>query len=117
MSGNIRRAVISVFDGLGVGELPDAADYHDEGSDTLDNVSKAVKGLKIPNLINMGLGLIEGVDSLEKTSHPIASWGRMKEASPGKDTQTGHWEMSGVILERPFPTFPGGFPPDMLRRF
>ncbi len=109
--------MIIVFDGFGVGELPDAAEYHDEGSDTLDNVSKAVNGLKIPNLIKMGLGLIEGVDSIEKTSSPTASFGRMKEASPGKDTQTGHWEMSGVILERPFPTFPDGFPPEMLRRF
>jgi len=117
MGGRIKRAVIIVFDGFGVGELPDAAAYHDEGSDTLDNVSKAVNGLKIPNLINMGLGLIEGVDNVEKTSRPTASWGRMKEASPGKDTQTGHWEMSGVILERPYPTFPGGFPPEILRRF
>ncbi len=117
MGVRIKRAVIIVFDGFGVGEMPDAAAYHDEGSDTLDNVSMAVKGLRIPNLTGMGLGLIEGVDHIEKTSRPTACWGRMKEASPGKDTQTGHWEMSGVILDRPFPTFPEGFPPEILRRF
>ncbi len=115
--GGIKRAVIIVLDGFGVGELPDAAAYNDGGSDTLDHVAEAAKGLRIPNLIKMGLGLIEGVDSVEKTACPAASYGRMKEASPGKDTQTGHWEMSGVILERPFRTFPEGFPPEMLRRF
>ncbi len=118
MSGKrFNRAVIIVFDGLGVGELPDASKYHDEGSDTLDNVSRAVGGLKVPNLAKMGLGLIDGVLEVERAENPIASYCRMKEASPGKDTQTGHWEMSGVILEKPFPTFPEGFPAEILERF
>ncbi len=118
MSGKrFNRAVIIVFDGLGVGELPDASKYRDEGSDTLDNVSRAVGGLKVPNLAKMGLGLIDGVLEVERAENPIASYCRMKEASPGKDTQTGHWEMSGVILEKPFPTFPEGFPAEILERF
>ncbi len=113
----IKKAVILVIDGLGVGALPDAGAYGDTGSHTLDNTAKAVGGLHIPNLVDLGLGLIEGVREIERTSSPLASFGRMAEASPGKDSITGHWEMAGIILERPFPTFPGGFPPEMLDEF
>ncbi len=113
----IKRVVIIVFDGLGCGELPDADDYGDKGSNTLVNLSKAVGGLDIENLSSFGLGLIEGVEHVKKTAHPLASYGRMREVSPGKDTATGHWEMCGVTLSKPFPTFPEGFPPEMMERF
>ncbi|MFQ5465252.1 MAG: phosphopentomutase [Thermodesulfobacteriota bacterium] len=113
----LTRAVIVVFDALGIGELPDAGDYGDRGSDTLDNISRAVGGLHLPNLSRLGLGLIEGVDRIERADRPAGSYGRMSEASPGKDTATGHWEMAGVVLAHPFPTFPEGFPPEIMERF
>ena len=117
MKKTFKRVVVIVIDGLGVGELPDAGRYGDSGSDTLDNVSRAVGGLEIENLQALGLGLIEGVDRIERVKDPSASYGRMSEASPGKDTSTGHWEISGVILKEPFRTFPEGFPPEMMERF
>ncbi|MBI5642121.1 MAG: phosphopentomutase [Deltaproteobacteria bacterium] len=113
----LKRAVIIVFDSLGIGELPDAGDYNDAGSDTLDHLAIAAGGVDLENLSSMGLGLIEGVDSIKKTSAPSASYGRMKEASPGKDTATGHWEMSGIILKEPFPTYPDGFPAEIMEKF
>lgn len=113
----IKRAVIIVLDGFGVGELPDAKEYGDEGSDTLDNMVKAVGDVDIPNLTSFGLGLIDGVTAVKKVKDPLASYGRMKEESKGKDTATGHWEMSGIILTEPFPTYPEGFPPEIMDRF
>ncbi|MBI5493108.1 MAG: phosphopentomutase [Deltaproteobacteria bacterium] len=113
----LKRAVIIVFDGMGIGELPDAGDYKDEGSDTLDNMIRAAGGIDLPNLSSFGLGLIEGVTAVKKAAAPLASWGRMKEASPGKDTATGHWEMAGIILKKPFATFPNGLPKKMMDRF
>jgi phosphopentomutase len=109
--------VIVVLDGLGIGALPDASEYGDSGSHTLDNAARAVGALKLRNLEALGLGLIEGVGSIGKVPAPGASYGRMKEASPGKDTTTGHWEMAGVVLEMPFPTYPEGLPIEMLRAF
>lgn len=118
MSENlIDRVIIIVIDGLGAGELPDAAAYGDEGSDTLDNTSAAAGGLRLPNLEAFGLGLIDGVERINKVKDPVACWGRMAEASPGKDTATGHWEMAGVVLDEPFKTYPDGLPEDMLERF
>ncbi len=117
MKSEIKRAVIIVIDSLGVGELPDAWEYNDSGSDTLDNLVRAAGGIDIPNLKALGLGNIEGVDSIGAHPSPIGSFGRMSEASKGKDTATGHWEMAGIILERPFPTYPDGFPPEILDRF
>ncbi|MBI5826765.1 MAG: phosphopentomutase [Deltaproteobacteria bacterium] len=113
----LKRAIILVLDGFGVGELPDAVTYGDGGSDTLDNTARFAGGLDIPNLASLGLGLIEGVERVERVLNPIASFGRMREASPGKDTATGHWEMSGVVLDKMFATYPEGFPPEMLKRF
>lgn len=113
----IKRAVIIVIDGLGVGALPDAEVYGDIGAHTLDNTALAVGGLKIPHLVELGLGLIEGVREVKKSPAPSASFGRMAEASPGKDSITGHWEMTGIILDKPFPTFPAGFPTEMLDEF
>ncbi len=111
------RAIIITIDGLGIGELPDASKYNDSGSHTLDNMSRATGGLRLPCLCSLGLGLIEGVETIEKAKAPVGSYGRMKEASAGKDTTTGHWEISGVILKEPFPTYPEGLPLQMLKRF
>lgn len=112
-----KRVLVMVFDSLGVGELPDAGRYGDEGSHTLDNLARASGGVRLPNLASLGLGLIEGIKTIEKAERPIGSFGRMREASPGKDTATGHWEMAGVVLERPFPVFSEGFSAEMMDKF
>ncbi|HEY3373885.1 MAG TPA: phosphopentomutase [Candidatus Aquicultor sp.] len=114
---DIRRAIIIVLDSVGVGELPDAACYGDEGSNTLGNTARAVGGLSLPNLGRMGLGNIIGVEGVPPTTNPDAYFGKMAELSVGKDTTTGHWEMMGIVLERAFPTYPHGFPPDVLEPF
>jgi len=111
------RAIVLVLDSVGVGEMPDAADYGDAGSDTLSNTALAVGGLDMPNLQAMGLGNITEVLGVAPVTDPIASWGRNREASPGKDTTTGHWEMMGLLLSRPFPTYPDGFPPEVMSGF
>lgn len=119
MSGQfpVNKAIIITIDGLGIGELPDAPSYNDAGSHTLDNISRATGGLRLPCLCSLGLGLIDGVETIEKVKNPIGGYGRMKEASAGKDTTTGHWEIGGVVLEKPFPTYPEGLPLKMLERF
>jgi phosphopentomutase len=101
MSG--RKAILLVLDGVGIGELPDAADYGDEGSNTLVNMAKAVGGLNLPNLQRMGLGNIEQIEGIPPAEKPIACYGKMREVSAGKDTTTGHWEIAGIIREKPFP--------------
>jgi phosphopentomutase len=111
------RAVIIVLDGAGVGEMPDAARYSDKGSNTLGNLSRAVGGLILPTLERMGLGNIIDIEGIAREEKPVASWGRMAELSAGKDTITGHWEMTGIVNERPFPTYPNGFPPEIIEQF
>lgn len=115
----MKRVIIIVFDSLGIGALPDAHEYGDGdvGSHTLDNISRAVGGLNTPTLSKLGLGLIEGVHEIEKTTSAIAAYGRMKEASHGKDTTTGHWEFAGLILKDGYKTFPKGLPKEMLEEF
>ena len=108
------RFVILVADSVGAGALPDAAAYGDAGSDTLGNVSRAVGGLSLPVLGAMGLGNVTPIQGVPPVAHPTASWGRMAERSPGKDTLTGHWEMMGVPLSEPLAVFPAGFPPEVL---
>lgn len=108
------RAIVLVLDGVGAGALPDAAAYGDEGSNTLANTARAVGGLELPNLGRMGLGNVTTIQGVPPTDSPAASWGLNREASPGKDTTTGHWEMMGLILERPFPTYPDGFPDEVM---
>jgi len=108
------RAVVLVLDSVGCGELPDAAEYGDAGSNTLGNTSRAVGGLSMPVLGSMGLGNITDVMGVAPTTSPTASWGRNAEASAGKDTTTGHWEMMGMVLESAFPTYPDGFPPEVM---
>jgi phosphopentomutase len=109
------RAILIVLDGAGCGELPDAAAYGDEGSNTLGHVA-ALGGLRVPNLAALGLGSIVALDSAGPPT-PEGAIGRMAEASPGKDSITGHWEIAGLILQAPFPTFPRGFPADVIREF
>ncbi len=108
------RVILIVLDSVGVGELPDAAAYGDEGSNTVGNLARAVP-LRVPALRAMGLPHV--VDIGGDRPPPIGAYGRMAEASAGKDSVTGHWEMAGIVLDRPFPTFPHGFPPEIMHEF
>ena len=112
-----RRAIILVLDGVGVGAAPDAADYGDTGSDTLGNLSRARGGLSLPNLADAGLGNIAPIEGVAPTTAPHGAWGKMRPASAGKDSTTGHWEIAGLHLARPFPTYPDGFPQALLDEF
>lgn len=111
------RVLILVLDGLGVGELPDAADFGDSGSCTLGNLAEAVGGLRLPHLGKMGLANIIPVRGVPVADRPTAAYGKMTMKAAGKDTTSGHWEMMGVILHRPFPTYPHGFPPEVIKPF
>jgi phosphopentomutase len=111
------RAIVLVLDSVGAGELPDAAAYGDVGSNTLGNTARAVGGLNMPVLGAMGLGNITEIAGVPPTGMPTASWGRNAARSAGKDTTTGHWEMMGLVLERPFPTYPHGFPDEVIAEF
>ncbi|MGM0410392.1 MAG: phosphopentomutase [Bacillota bacterium] len=114
---NIRRAIIIVLDSVGIGELPDADEYGDEGADTLGNMAKELGGLDLPNLEKLGLGKIKKIEGLNENVKAQASYGKMAEASSGKDTTTGHWELSGIISKNPFPTYPDGFPDEVIDKF
>jgi phosphopentomutase len=111
------RACVIVLDAVGAGELPDAAEYGDEGSDTLGNVAKVVGGLDLPNLEALGLGNVEPLEGCPPQPGAPAIAGRLMERSKGKDTTTGHWELMGVVTEQPFPTYPHGFPFEVLDPF
>ena len=117
MSVQHGRVIIIVLDGCGVGEMPDAAEYGDVGSNTLANTARAVGGLDLPNLQRMGLGNLTSIEGVPPRSDCTASYGMMCELSKGKDTTTGHWEMAGIITERPFPTYPHGFPAEVIGEF
>jgi phosphopentomutase len=110
------RVIVIVLDSVGVGELPDAAAYGDAGSNTLGNIAARVR-LQIPELVRLGLSRILPLPGLPPAPDPQASFGRMAEASPGKDSVTGHWELAGLVLDRAFPLFPDGFPPEVMRPF
>ena len=112
-----RRATIIVLDGVGIGEAPDAARYGDVGSDTLGHIARAVGGLCLPNLERAGLGRIAPLEGVAATESPSGAWGVMVPKSAGKDSTTGHWEIAGIQLERPFPTYPHGFPADVVGEF
>jgi len=112
-----KRAIIIVLDGVGIGAAPDARDYGDVGSDTLGNISRAVGGMELPNLERAGLGNISPLEGVAAVASPAGAWGLMVPRSPGKDSTTGHWEIAGVQLERPFPTYPNGFPESLVRAF
>jgi phosphopentomutase len=107
---------VIVLDSVGIGELPDAASYGDQGSNTLGNIARVVT-LQIPTLRGLGLPRLVPLRNVEPVAEPAGAYGRMAEASAGKDSVTGHWEMAGVVLDRPFPTFPDGFPRDLIARF
>jgi phosphopentomutase len=111
------RAIVVVLDSVGVGALADAEDYGDQGSNTLGNTARVAGGLSMPNLGAMGLGNITDVRGVAPVSAPSCSWGRCAEQSAGKDTTTGHWEMMGMVLTRPFPTYPDGFPAAVMDAF
>lgn len=112
----VEKAVVLVLDGVGAGEMPDADRYGDRGSDTLGNTARHLGGLYLPNFRELGLGNLHEIRGLTPSPAPRASWGRSAVASPGKDSTTGHWEMMGIVLEKPFPTFPRGFPEDFMGR-
>src|SRR5215210_1146306 len=112
-----RRVVIVILDGVGAGDAPDAAEFGDEGANTLGNTAKAVGGLKVPNLQELGLGNVAEIEGVPPQGSTRASHGLMVELSAAKATLAGHWEMMGLVLEDPLPTYPGGFPDWIIRRF
>ena len=111
-----KKAILIVLDSVGIGALPDAANYGDAGSDTLGHIVNACHP-QIPNLMKLGLGNIDGISFSSDVKQPEGCYGKLMEVSAGKDTTTGHWEIAGVQLARPFPTFPEGFPQDFIERF
>ncbi len=113
----MKRAIIIVLDSVGIGELPDADRYGDKGSNTLGNIVSSVKNFSLPNLEKLGLGNIDNNIGLNKENSPKGCYGRMAEKSAGKDTTTGHWEISGIILDKPFPVYPEGFPKEIIDAF
>jgi len=112
----IQRVIWIVLDSVGIGEMPDAAEYGDAGSDTLGNIAR-LRPLHLPNLCALGLGNIKPLTGLPPAAQPEGAWGKCALASPGKDTTTGHWEMAGIHLSKPFPTYPNGFPSDVMDAF
>ena len=115
--GRPGRVILITLDGCGIGEMPDAAEYGDVGSNTIANTARALGGLDIPNLQQMGLGNLADIPGVLPNPDPTASFGVMLEKSRGKDTIIGHWEIAGIITERPFPLYPHGFPPEVISEF
>jgi phosphopentomutase len=113
----LKRAILVVLDGVGVGANPDAAAYGDEGASSLEHCARAIGGLQLPHLGRLGLGNITPVVGTPPTAHAAGAYGRMAEAAAGKDSTTGHWEMTGVVLRKPLPTYPEGFPPEVVEAF
>lgn len=113
----IKRVILIILDSVGMGALPDADKYGDVGADTIGHVAKFNGGLKLPNMESIGLGLIEGIQNINKVTNPLGCYGKFYEASNGKDTVTGHWEMVGVKSEIPLPTYPNGFPAEIIKEF
>jgi phosphopentomutase len=113
---SFKRIFLIVLDSVGIGEMPDAAQFGDQGAHTLGHIAEKMNGLQLPNLQKLGLGNIEQVQGVESVQHPLAAYGRMKEASVGKDTMTGHWEIMGLQISTPFRTFTEtGFPDDLIQ--
>ena len=116
MRGPFERAILIVLDSVGIGAMPDAADYGDEGRDTLGHIAERC-GLRVPNLVRLGLANIRPLAKLDPNPEPEGAFGKAALLSPGKDTTAGHWEMAGIILERAFPTYPHGFPSEIMEPF
>lgn len=112
-----KKVILITLDGLGIGELPDAGEFGDTGSNTLRNIATAVGGLTLHNLEKMGLGFLGDFQGIRKIKEPIASYGIMAERSKAKDTSAGHWEMMGLIVKKPFPLYPDGFPHEVTDAF
>jgi phosphopentomutase len=112
-----KRVILVVIDSVGIGELPDAEKYGDVGSDTLGNTSAAVGGLRLPNMEKLGLGNIDDIKGIVKADSPKGAFGKCSELSIGKDTVTGHWEIAGIVLEKPLNTYPNGFPKNLMDEF
>jgi phosphopentomutase len=111
------KILLLVCDSFGVGHTPDAASYGDQGADTIGNTARAVGGIHAPNLADLGLGMLTEAPGIEPRAKPGTAHGKMRERSAGKDTTTGHWEVAGLIVERPFPTYPDGFPSEVIDPF
>ncbi len=116
-SASSRRAIVLILDGVGCGEAPDTAAYGDTGSDTLGNVARVVGGLALPHLATLGLGNVGSIAGVSPRARTEGAWGVMLPRSAGKDSTTGHWEIAGLHLAKPFPTYPAGFPDDVLAAF
>lgn len=112
-----RRAIVIVLDGVGIGQAHDASDYGDEGSNTLANTAREVGGFDLPNLESLGLGTLDHLLGMRSDLLATGARGTLQPASAGKDSTTGHWELCGVVLESPFPTYPRGFPPEVIEAF
>ena len=115
--GDVDRVTVIVLDGVGVGALPDAATYGDEGSDSVGNTSRAVGGLSLPNLGRLGLGNLTDIVGVPPERNALGAYGRMAEVSAGKDSTTGHWELTGVVSSNPLPTYPDGFPKELIEEY
>ena len=113
----IQRIIVIVLDGVGAGEAPDAAQYGDVGSNSLSNTARVVGGLHMPNMAQIGFGYITPMQGVPRVTHPTGAYGKMTPRSAGKDTISGHWEMMGICLSQPLPTYPHGFPPEVSQEF
>lgn len=112
-----KRIAVIILDGVGIGEAPDAAAYGDEGSNSMGNVARVLGGIDLPNLGALGLGHITDIEGVPPTENPQGGYGKMKPMSAGKDTISGHWEMMGIYLPEPSPTYPNGFPVELIQAF
>lgn len=112
-----KKVTLIVLDSVGVGELPDAKEYGDVGTNTLGNISKVVEGFSLPNLQKLGIGNIIEIKNVDSLENPMANYGKVMELSKGKDTVTGHWEISGLVLTQPLKTYPQGFPKEIIDEF
>jgi phosphopentomutase len=117
MSDQFKRVIVIVLDGVGVGEAPDADEYGDQGSNSIGNTARVVGGLDLPNMGELGLGNLTPIAGVPPRGETSGGYGKMRETSAGKDSVTGHWELMGLHLTRPFPTYPQGFPPEILEEF
>ncbi len=112
--GNFKRVHVIVMDSVGIGEAPDAGSFGDKGSHTLGHIAEEMNGLHMPEMQKLGLGNIEPLKGIDPVESPIAYYGKMQEASVGKDTMTGHWEIMGLNIDKPFKVYPNGFPQELI---
>lgn len=117
MAEQVKRVNLIILDSVGVGDAPDAAAYGDKGSNTLSNIARTVGGLNLPNLGALGLGNLADIQGVPPVDQARGAFGRLTEVSAGKDTTTGHWELAGVPLDKPFPLYPNGFPAELMAEF